>query len=110
VPHHFSHQAGHHPRVRTREAFDSYLRDFILEFGRALPEELSGRGEAALALVSLCVGGVMLARAVQDPGLSDLILRACRAHVVPPQADGGRIEATRIGEEERHYGRDSETL
>jgi TetR/AcrR family transcriptional repressor of nem operon len=70
---------------RTREAFDSYLYEFVLEFERALPEDLAHRREHALAIVSLCVGGLMLARAVADRNLSDLVLRACRQHIVPPQ-------------------------
>jgi hypothetical protein len=70
---------------RTREAFDSYLNEFVLEFERALPEDLAHRREHALAIVSLCVGGLMLARAVADRNLSDLVLRACRQHIVPPQ-------------------------
>jgi TetR/AcrR family transcriptional regulator, transcriptional repressor for nem operon len=40
-----------------------------------------GRGrdrDEALALLALCVGGVALARAVDDPRLSDDLLRACR--------------------------------
>ncbi len=68
----------------TREAFDGYLTEFMLEFERALPAELELRRERALAVVSLCVGGIMLARAVHDRNLSDLILRACREHVAPP--------------------------
>jgi TetR/AcrR family transcriptional repressor of nem operon len=70
---------------RTRAAFDAYLTEFVLEFERALPTDLELRRERALAVVSLCVGGIMLARAVHDRRLSDLILRACRDHVVPPQ-------------------------
>jgi TetR/AcrR family transcriptional regulator, transcriptional repressor for nem operon len=70
---------------RTREAFDRYLKEFVLEFERALPENLERRREHALAIVSLCVGGIMLARAVADRSLSDLVLRACRKHIVHPQ-------------------------
>jgi hypothetical protein len=34
--------------------------------------------ERAIAIAALCVGGMSLARAVYDPGLSDRILAACR--------------------------------
>jgi TetR/AcrR family transcriptional regulator, transcriptional repressor for nem operon len=71
---------------RTREAFDSYLKEFVLEFERALPENLEHRREHALAIVSLCVGGIVLARAVADRNLSDLVLGACRQHIVPPHS------------------------
>ena len=43
----------------------------------ALAPAAGGRGPA-LALIALCVGGLALARAADDPALSDEILRACR--------------------------------
>ena len=42
-----------------------------------LAPKVGGRGPA-LALVALCVGGLALARGVDDPALSDELLRACR--------------------------------
>jgi AcrR family transcriptional regulator len=72
---------------RTREAFDSYLKEFVLEFEGALPEKLADRREHALATVSLCVGGIVLARAVADRNLSDLILRSCRQHILISQPE-----------------------
>ncbi|UJR78236.1 TetR/AcrR family transcriptional regulator [Sandaracinus amylolyticus] len=44
---------------------------------RSARSGLSGK-ELALALTALCVGGIVLARAVDDAALSDAILRACR--------------------------------
>jgi TetR/AcrR family transcriptional repressor of nem operon len=38
----------------------------------------AGGRERALALIALCVGGLALARGVDDPALSDELLRACR--------------------------------
>ena len=47
------------------------------EIGRDSPNQ-----DEAIAAIALCVGGLMLARAVDDPKLSDKILSACRAAVV----------------------------
>ena len=38
--------------------------------------------DEAIAAIALCVGGMMLSRAVDDPKLSDKNLSACRAAVV----------------------------
>lgn len=42
-----------------------------------LAPKVGGRDEA-LALLALCVGGLALSRGVDDPALSDDLLRACR--------------------------------
>ena len=62
----------------VREAADAGLA----EYARAIASHRPG-GDAvgladAYALMALMVGGIALARAVPEPGLSDEILRACR--------------------------------
>jgi TetR/AcrR family transcriptional repressor of nem operon len=63
-----------------RGAFEAELRRSAAMFaeqwtlaGARVPDE------RALATLALCAGGIMLARAVEDPALSDRILRASRA-------------------------------
>lgn len=54
-------------------------------------DEADGEGgdDAAIAFLALCMGGVSMARAVDDPELSQRILRACRmlAPRLAPDAD-----------------------
>jgi hypothetical protein len=45
-----------------------------------------GAHEQALVTVATMVGAVVLARAVDEPGLSDSICQAALAHLVPEQA------------------------
>jgi TetR/AcrR family transcriptional repressor of nem operon len=49
-----------------------------LEAAAALLAPGAGGRGPALALIALCVGGLALARGVDDPALSDEVLRACR--------------------------------
>jgi TetR/AcrR family transcriptional repressor of nem operon len=71
----------------ARHTFTQYLRIWCAEFEPKVP---SGPGEdaadRALATIALSVGGLALARAVDDPALSDRILRACRRLAVPEDA------------------------
>ena len=59
----------------SREVFEQYLRGLVDKVGHE-----TGR-ENAIPAIALCVGGLMLSRAVGDPKLSDRILSACRAAV-----------------------------
>lgn len=63
----------------ARAAYTGNIAGFRDAFAKRLPEGLDGRETRALALVVQCVGGLMLARAVADPALSDEILEAARA-------------------------------
>lgn len=62
-----------------RDALETYLRSMIatlVERGPA-PDDAASR-ELAIALVAMSVGGLLLARSVADPALSNEILAACR--------------------------------
>lgn len=64
----------------TRHAYADSLRDLAREFARGMTpkdgtEELDPR---ALSAIALCVGGITLARGVDDEDLSAAILAACR--------------------------------
>ena len=64
----------------SRKVFEQYLRGLIAIVGAE-----TGRDQAIPA-IALCVGGLMLSRAVDDLKLSDKILRACRDAVVEHSA------------------------
>jgi TetR/AcrR family transcriptional regulator, transcriptional repressor for nem operon len=59
----------------SRAVFEQRLRGLIDMIGQEAGKE------DAIPAIALCVGGLMLARAVDDPTLSDKILRDCRAAV-----------------------------
>jgi hypothetical protein len=61
----------------TRRAYEQELRHIIEEVASGLSARRSAkRDETAIALLALLSGGVMLARAVPDPALSDRIAQA----------------------------------
>lgn len=67
----------HSPEVRA--AFTGSFQQGIAMLARLLPKmEGADRTDRALALMSGLAGAVMLARAVDDPALSDRILQASR--------------------------------
>jgi len=66
----------------VRRAFTEGLRPFIDTLTNLLPgRSKAARREKALATLSGLVGAVILARAVDDPALSDEILAAAKANV-----------------------------
>jgi TetR/AcrR family transcriptional regulator, transcriptional repressor for nem operon len=66
----------------SREVFEQHLRCLIDRVGQEIGNE------NAISAIALCVGGLMLARAVEDPRLSDKILRACRAATIEESTAG----------------------
>ena len=79
--------ARSHDRVRAR--YQAYLEQLAAEFERHLAPSEPAPTDRALAAIALCVGGILLARAVKDRALSDRILQACRRHVLAESVDGG---------------------
>jgi AcrR family transcriptional regulator len=63
--------------LAARRGYETRLDELIEEFGRGLPES-GARDPRAIASVALCVGGLVLARAVADEAFSVAILDACR--------------------------------
>jgi len=63
-------------------AYTATLRDLVAEISRRIPGEPPDALARALAAVALCVGGVVLAHAVNDEQLADALLAACRTRVV----------------------------
>jgi TetR/AcrR family transcriptional repressor of nem operon len=64
-----------------RAVFQRRLRDLVesVEIEAGLTQ---GARSRAISAIALCVGGLMLARAVKDRGFSDEILAACRDAVI----------------------------
>ena len=70
----------------ARDAYGEKLDDLVAEFGRGL-EGGRYRDPRALAAVALCVGGLVLSRAVRDPEQADALSRAAR-DAVEAQLEG----------------------
>jgi TetR/AcrR family transcriptional repressor of nem operon len=63
----------------VRQAFTHALERYVAQLALLIPASSKPTPEGAvLALVAGMAGGILLARAVDDPTLSDRILRACR--------------------------------
>ena len=71
-----------HQSEAVRAGFTKGLRGMIARVERIVPE-----GEDPLATVATLVGALMLARAVDDPALSEALLAAGRARMIDPQGD-----------------------
>jgi TetR/AcrR family transcriptional repressor of nem operon len=73
----------------VRRAYATELRKIIESLERHLvdPEDDEAH-ERAVGAMALCVGGLLLARAVDDDALSDDILRACRRFGADVADDG----------------------
>lgn len=64
----------------ARQAYQRAVDDLAGELARGL-EAPSPRDPRALATLALCVGGLTLARGVQDPAFAEAILTACSQRV-----------------------------
>jgi TetR/AcrR family transcriptional regulator, transcriptional repressor for nem operon len=60
----------------VRQAFESVLRLMIETFERGLPADSPRARDSAIAIASMCVGGMILARSIEDRTLSDEICEA----------------------------------
>lgn len=65
----------------VRRAFTGELENFFARLAPCLPDDdAEARADRALVLVAGMAGALLLARAVNDPAVSDRILRACREY------------------------------
>ncbi len=87
--------------AEVRHAFTEELRRYFDRLAPLLPDQdARERADHELILASGMVGAVLLARAVDDPALSDRILEACRQFYTTafaPPADAG---ATNDGQQQ----------
>lgn len=69
-----------------RKVFEQHLCGLIDKVGCEISPDSPDPGcpseDNAISAIALCVGGLMLSRAVDNPKLSEKILNACRAAVV----------------------------
>ncbi len=76
-----------------RQALEEYLQALV---GELAPHTPAAPGlppeDRVLATIALCAGALSLSRAVNDPQLSDRILRAARRLAVPETADSAASE------------------
>jgi len=63
-------------------AYTATLRDLVGAIARRVPGNPADANARALAAMALCVGGVVLAQAVDDEELAGALLEACRARVL----------------------------
>ncbi len=71
-----------------RHTFTAGLQGYLERIAALLPAAVDDRApDRELALVASMVGAVLLARAVDDPDLSDRILAACRQSALATFAD-----------------------
>ena len=82
-------EAGREPGVRP--AFTAHVKASIEKMAAHFPwpSKRNGRGDAVRALCTLS-GAIALARAVDDPALSEEILREALAGLVGEEEAGGR--------------------
>ena len=79
----------------VRKAFERGLAEVTERVSACVPASPAlGARDRTLATLALFAGGIMLARAVDDPKLSDSILAACRRLAVPEAYDGELLENT----------------
>jgi TetR/AcrR family transcriptional regulator, transcriptional repressor for nem operon len=60
----------------VRQAFESVLRLMLGTFEQGLPQHSRRPRDSAIAVASMCVGGMILARSIDDRALSDEIREA----------------------------------
>ena len=83
-------------RPEVRHAFTEALQRYLDRLAALLPTEVAARGrDQELALAAGMVGAVLLARAVDDPDLSERILAAGREFALDAFAVAG--EAAELG-------------
>lgn len=63
----------------VRSSYTRVFDGFVDRLQAGLPEGSSQARQRSLRLAATLIGGVALARALDDPGLADELLRACRA-------------------------------
>ena len=71
--------------LSPQKAYTQLIRNLTAVYAAALEGRPDGE-QRAQAIVSLCVGGMVLARAVSDAALSDEILAAVAGTLASPPA------------------------
>lgn len=75
----------------ARRSYTKALRNAAERFADCFPHRDAHTEELAYGLLATCIGGMVLARAVDDRGIADFILNACRktaTQLAPNSRDG----------------------
>jgi AcrR family transcriptional regulator len=62
----------------VRQAFEGVFKSMVALFDESLSREGPRDGNRALAIAGMCVGGMVVARALDDPGLADALRDATK--------------------------------
>ncbi|MBI4854747.1 MAG: TetR/AcrR family transcriptional regulator [Acidobacteria bacterium] len=63
---------------KTRDTYEKCLDMFFLEISQRMPEAFLPSKDRAIALTAQLIGGLMLARAINNEEFSDYVLRVCQ--------------------------------
>jgi TetR/AcrR family transcriptional repressor of nem operon len=76
----------------VKVAYRQVLEKMARAFEANLPSGQPSKRQRALALVALCVGGMVLARAIDDSALAEDLRNAARTHVLASSGWGDRTD------------------
>jgi TetR/AcrR family transcriptional repressor of nem operon len=80
-------------KTAARAEFSDAIKRYFTRLTAVLPpSEHSKHGDSEMVLASGMLGAILLARAIDDPALSDRILRACRKFYSSTLADKSRLQ------------------
>jgi TetR/AcrR family transcriptional repressor of nem operon len=82
-----------HREGAIRDSYTRFFARFVARLERDLPGPLAQRRTRALQLATTLIGGVALARALDDQGLADELLAACRQGGQELLEEGGDLAA-----------------
>jgi len=61
---------------RVKTAFETVFKAMVTLLGREVKSSTQARENTAMAIAALCIGGMVVARSMNDPGLSDQLREA----------------------------------
>ena len=87
---------------RTKRAFETVLRAMVNVLERSLAGHRADDEVRALGIAALCIGGTVIARALEERTYADALRRACRN--VALQLGGWQAERRKTHSPRRKYG------
>ena len=96
--------------AEVRQAFTGAVADFVTGLEAYVPGETpEARRDAALALIAGMAGAVALARALDDPAMSDRMLLATRRFYTAALVDEARMNVGSVGDRSSAERRENES-
>ena len=65
--------------IAVKQAYESVFKAMAAHFDQGLVHHRSPDGDRPIAIAALCVGGMVIARSVEDRALADKVRDAARA-------------------------------